>query len=240
VPLDDAWRAPAGPLVEAVRRADPHVVFLATPNNPTGLPLAPDALRAVLEAAPDALVVADEAYGPYADETFAPWFGRYPNLALLGTLSKVGLASLRVGWLRARPELVRELDKVRPPYNLPALSQQLATLALTELTDDLDRLVARVRAGRAELARGLAALGFDVTPSQANFLWARAPAPAAELCSKLASRGVALRHFSPHGERLRHHVRITVGTADEHERLFQALRHVLGATSPSAPGDEFR
>ncbi|HEU4410891.1 MAG TPA: aminotransferase class I/II-fold pyridoxal phosphate-dependent enzyme [Polyangiaceae bacterium] len=232
VPLDERWRAPAGPLVEAIGRADPHVVFLATPNNPTGRVVEPDTMRAVVEGAPNALVVIDQAYGPYADERFDDWLGRYPNVALLGTLSKVGLAALRVGWLRARPELVRELDKMRSPYNLPALSQELAAAALDEFSDELGRIVGEVRRERAALARGLEGFGFEVTPSQSNFLWARAPVPADALCSKLATCGVALRHFSSQAGRLREYVRVTVGTQREHALLFQALRQVL----PSAEG----
>jgi histidinol-phosphate aminotransferase len=227
VPLDGRWRAPADALVEAARRADPHVIFLATPNNPTGLTLEPETLRAVVEATPNALVVVDQAYGPYADRRFDDWLGRYPNVALLDTLSDVGLAALRVGWLRGRPELVRELDKVRSPYNLPSLSQAIAAAAIDEFPDELDRIVAEVRRGREALARGLEGLGFEITPSEANFLWARAPLPAAELCSKLATCGVALRHFSSQGERLREYVRVTVGNESEHALLFQALRQVL-------------
>ncbi|HEU4532703.1 MAG TPA: aminotransferase class I/II-fold pyridoxal phosphate-dependent enzyme [Polyangiaceae bacterium] len=236
VPTDEAWGCSAEALVEAIGRADPHVVFLATPNNPTGRALEPAALRAVVEAAPDALVVVDEAYGPYADGGFGDWPARHPNVALLGTLSKVGLAALRVGWLRGRPELARELDKMRPPYNVPSLSQRLAVAALDEFPDELARVVATVRAERDALSRGLAALGFVVTPSQANFVWAKAPLPAAELCGKLATRGVSVRHFPSGGEALRDYVRVTVGTSSEHDVLFQTLRQVLAESSARRSG----
>jgi histidinol-phosphate aminotransferase len=235
VPLDDAWQAPTGALVDAVRRADPHVVFLATPNNPTGRAIDPESVRAVVEAAPNALVVLDEAYGPYADARFDAWPARYPNVALLGTLSKVGLASLRVGWLRGRPELVREIDKARSPFNVPELSQRIAVAALVEFRDELDRIVGEVRRGRDELARGLEALGFEVTPSQANFLWARAPLPADVLCGRLATHGVALRHFTSQGERLRDYVRVTVSTASEHALLLQTLRQIIATPADAAP-----
>jgi histidinol-phosphate aminotransferase len=231
VPTDEAWGVSERGVVEAIERVDPHVVFLATPNNPTGRAITPSALRTIVEAAPNALVVVDEAYGPYADEGFGDWPARYPNVALLGTLSKVGLAALRVGWLRGRPELVHELDKMRPPYNVPSLSQRLAIAALDEFPDELERIATIVRSEREVLTKGLAELGFVVTPSQANFVWARSPLLAAELCSKLATRGVSLRHFPSAGERLRDHVRVTVGTAAEHEELFQALRHVLAEGS---------
>lgn len=236
VPTDETWGVSERGVVEAIERVDPHVVFLATPNNPTGRVITPEALRTIVEAAPRALVVVDEAYGPYADEGFGDWPARYPNVALLGTLSKVGLAALRVGWLRGRPELVHELDKMRPPYNVPSLSQRLAIAALDEFPDELERIAATVRSERDVLTRGLAELGFLVTPSQANFVWAHAPLPAAALCGKLATRGVSLRHFSSGGERLCNHVRVTVGTSAEHEDLFQTLRQVLaeGASPPPA------
>jgi histidinol-phosphate aminotransferase len=137
------------------------------------------------------------------------------------------LAALRVGWVIARPELVRELDKARLPYNLPTPSQRLATIALTELGPELDRIAREVVAERKRLADELERLGVAVTPSQANFLWLRTERPAGAVFEGLSARGVLVRSFHARGGRLSHQLRVTIGTAQENAAFLDALREVL-------------
>ena len=226
VPLDAAWDLDANGMKRAVEFARPNLIFVATPNNPTGTRVSVDRLRAVIEAAPDALVIVDEAYIDFAGagaEEQGALRAAYPNVAVLRTLSKVGFAALRVGWLVAPAELVREIDKTRQPYNLPTPSQQGATFVLRELGAEIARTRDVVVAERERLTAGLTALGFSVTPSEANFLWIECARPANEVVSALAARGVLVKSFHASGGRLLKRMRITVGLPGENDRLLHEI-----------------
>jgi histidinol-phosphate aminotransferase len=226
VPLDAAWDLDENGMKRAVEFARPNLIFVATPNNPTGTRVSVERLRAVIEAAPEALVIVDEAYvdfaGAGAGEQIA-LRAAYPNVAVLRTLSKVGFAALRVGWLVGPAELVREIDKTRQPYNLPTPSQQGATFVLRDLGAEITRMRDLIVGERARLAAGLSALGFSVTPSEANFLWVDCERPANEVVSALAARGVLVKSFGASGGRLLKRMRITVGLPGENDRLLHEI-----------------
>ena len=223
VPLDPRWDLDERGMLRAIEFAEPNVVFIATPNNPTGTLMSRSRLEAVIEAAEEALVVIDEAYVDYADRSNFDLLDR-PNVAILRTLSKIGFASLRVGWLIGPEALVREIDKVRQPYNVSVPSQTLATLVLRELADEVRDMVRQVVAERERLREAIAKLpGFSVSPSQANFLWVRTETPAELVHRKLADEGVLVRSFHQVGGRLAHQLRITIGTPSENEKLLEAL-----------------
>ncbi|MDH3486027.1 MAG: aminotransferase class I/II-fold pyridoxal phosphate-dependent enzyme, partial [Myxococcales bacterium] len=133
VPLDDRWDLDVDAMVGAFEREQPNVAYYASPNNPTGNCFSSERLERLILEFPDTLHVFDEAYGGFARESFAERYAKYPQCAVLGTLSKVGLAAIRVGWVRLDEALAHELEKVRQPFNLNALSQEIATLALTDL-----------------------------------------------------------------------------------------------------------
>ncbi|WP_437961425.1 histidinol-phosphate transaminase [Sorangium sp. So ce119] len=223
VPLDAGWDLDVAALARAVAFARPNVVFIASPNNPTGALMSEDRLEAVIGAAKDALVIVDEAYIDFAPRDQLALWRRHPNVAVLRTLSKIGLASLRVGWLIGARELVAELDKVRQPYNIPVPSQRAATFALRELDGELRHVAATVTAERERLARGLTDLGLSVAPSHANFLWVGTRRPAGEVFDALAARGVLVRSFHAAGGRLAHRLRITVGLREENDRLLAEI-----------------
>ena len=223
VPLDAAWDLDAPMMVRAIELMRPNVVFIATPNNPTSRLCSLDRLEAVIAAASDALVVVDEAYIDFAPRTQLHLRARYPNVAILRTLSKIGFAALRVGWMLGPAELVGEIDKTRQPYNLPAPSQQGATFVLRALGGEIARMRDVVVAERARLAAGLTGLGLGVTPSDANFLWVESVGPAGELVEALASRGVLVKSFHAAGGRLARRLRITVGLPAENDRLLEEL-----------------
>jgi histidinol-phosphate aminotransferase len=226
VSLDASWDLDVPAMLRAIDAVDPNLIILASPNSPTGNLLALERMDAVIQAARSALVVIDEAYIDYASRDQRALYREYPNVALIRTLSKSGFASLRVGWLIAARELLVELDKARLPYNVPAVSQRIATLALTELAPELERIGSIVKQERARLARELTDLDVVVAPSEANFLWVRPPRPAKEVFDALITRGVLVKGPHPEGM-LAQWLRVTVGTPPENDRLLEALAAVL-------------
>jgi histidinol-phosphate aminotransferase len=178
----------------------------------------------LLEAARDAFVVVDEAYVDYAGDSLRSWRARFPHLGILRTLSKVGLAALRVGWLEADEALVREVDKVRQPFNVSATSQAAAAAVLAEGWDEVRAHVDAVVRERRRVAASVDALsGYEVAPSEANFLWVKTQQPAAEVHAQLAAGGVLVRSFHATGGRLAHRLRVTIGRPSDNDRLIEGL-----------------
>lgn len=228
VPLDADWDLDETASLRALEVADPNVVFLASPNNPTGTMITEARLVRFIEAARRSLVVVDEAYVDYADRDQLALLRKYDNVAILRTLSKVGFAALRVGWLLGSPDLVAELDKARLPYNIPSPCQHLATLALTELSGEIDATCRAVTAERRRLEEAVATLpGIRLANSQANFLWLETDRGAAELWNALRQRGILVRSFHARGGRLARCLRVTIGTPEENDAFLTALRETL-------------
>lgn len=236
VPLDAAWDLDLDGMLAAMRAHRPAVVFLATPNNPTSGVFERARVEAVLEEAarldPPAVVVVDEAYLPFRLGEGDPWGAvtglelraRHPHAVVLRTLSKIGLAALRVGWAVADPRLVAELEKARLPYDLPAHSQALAVAALGPLAPAIERHVAAVVAERARLRGRLAAIpGVQVGRADANFFWLGLDRPAAKVAQALKARGVLVRSFGPFPSRLR----VSVGAPSEGDRFLEAFAEAL-------------
>jgi len=202
----------------------PALAFYATPNNPSGNTFDETTLRALIEANPDTLHILDEAYGFFAREpggeahTLAPWLADYPHVGVLGTLSKIGLAALRVGWVRLHPGLAAEIEKVRQPFNLSATAQVAATVLLRDHPERMEEAAQSIVRERARLHGALAERGLEPLPSAANFILARVPRSAE---APLLEGGVALRFFDD--PRLEGWARITVGTPTETDALLAAL-----------------
>ena len=224
VPLDARWDLDVGGMKLAMELLSPSLVFVASPNNPTSNRMSGDRIEALLRASNGALVVVDEAYGDYAGESLRSWRARWPNLAILRTLSKIGLAALRVGWLEADEDLVRELDKIRQPFNVSATSQAAAAAVLAEAWSEVRAQVDTVVRERVRVAGAIASwAGFEVVPSEANFLWVGTPRPAAEVYEGLVGRGILVRSFHAAGGRLANRLRITIGSREENDALLEAL-----------------
>jgi histidinol-phosphate aminotransferase len=219
---------PREAVLAALERHRPAVVFLAYPNNPTGNLFDRATVDAVLEAAPG-LVVVDEAYGPFAGESYLAELARRPNLLLLRTFSKMGLAGLRLGWLAGHPDLVGELDKVRLPYNVNTLTQVSVELALEHL-DVLEAQSAALRGGRDALVRALGELpGVRVWPSRANFVLFRVPEGRGRAVFEgLKGRGVLVKCLDGAAPALADCLRVTVSTGEENRRFLAALAAELG------------
>ncbi len=224
VPLDAGWDLDVGAMKRAIDLLAPNLVFVASPNNPTSNRMSSDRIEALLGASNGAVVVVDEAYVDYAGDSLRSWRARWPNLAILRTLSKIGLAALRVGWLEADEGLVRELDKVRQPFNVSATSQAAAAAVLAEAWADVQAMTREIVRERARVSGAIAKWpGFDVVPSDANFLWVGTPKPAAEIYEGLVARGVLVRSFHAAGGRLANRLRITIGSHPENDALLEAL-----------------
>jgi histidinol-phosphate aminotransferase len=263
VPLDSTWDLDVGMTKRAISMMQPSVVFVASPNNPTGNRMSLDRLEEIVVAAggrgaPAAVadartgsamaammlsaagtesgeggsfVVVDEAYVDYSgpDASVRGWRERHPHLGILRTVSKIGLAALRVGWLEADSALVAEIDKTRQPFNVSATSQAAAAAVLEDAWEEVQAGVARVVTARERLTAALSELeGFVVTPSAANFVWVKTPIPSAEVFDLLARDGILVRSFHERGGRLASQLRITVGDDAQHERLLASLAKVRG------------
>jgi histidinol-phosphate aminotransferase len=224
VPLDANWDLSVDALKSAIAMAPPSIVFIASPNNPTGNLMSPDRLEQAIAAAPQSLFVIDEAYIAYSDQDQLELYRRHENVAILRTLSKVGFAAFRLGFLLARPDVVAELDKVRLPYNVPTPTQRAAELAFTELRPEVERIAREVVAERRRVVARLGELPrVSVTPSQANFLWLRTERPAGELYEALKQKSILVRSFHARGGRLASQLRVTIGTPSENDELLAAL-----------------
>ncbi len=219
-------------MLAAIERERPALIYLAYPNNPTGNCHDTAAIEAILAAAPG-LVVLDEAYQPFALDTWMPRLPEFPQLAVLRTVSKLGLAGLRVGYLSAAEPWLAELEKVRPPYNIGSLSEAAALFALENLAV-FEQQAAQLRAARATLAAELAALpGVELFPSRANFLLVRvADGPAT--ARGLRERGVLIRDVGRMHPLLQNCLRVTVSDAQENATLVAALRETLRASGTRA------
>ena len=229
VPLDDSWDLDAHAMSSAIEAHRPNLVYYATPNNPTGNCFSRERVEALVRAYPDTLHVVDEAYGAYSGESYATLCEELPQCALLGTLSKVGFAGARVGWVRLNEALSKELEKVRQPFNLNTASQVVATLALTDLAPILEEHITTIVAERGRLAVALERHeSFRCYPSDANFVLVEFRGNVPELCGALLDRGVAVRQFQTGDPRLRSCIRITIGTPEENQRLLEALGDILG------------
>lgn len=232
VPLVDGFALDRDAVLRGMAEARPAIAFLAYPNNPTGNCFDAGVIQEIVEAAPG-LVVVDEAYVDYSGRTFVPRLARHPHLVILRTLSKMGLAGVRLGILVGDARLVAELDKVRQPYNVNVLSQTAARIALEERAA-IGPLIEAVRRERGRVFEGLSRLpGIRPFPSDANFVLFRPAAPAEEVLRGLAQEGIRVRDFS-RTPGLANCLRVTVGTPEENGRFLAALERVLAAAGARA------
>ena len=210
-------------VLEAVRRVRPAVTWLSYPNNPTGNLFARDEILAIVKASPG-LVVVDEAYYPYSGgATMLDEVGKHPNLVLVRTVSKLGLAGLRLGLATGPDDWLAEIDKLRLPYNVNVLTDAAARFVLSK-RDVLEGQVASIHAERSRLEAALDAIpGVRRFPSAANFVLVRLP-DGPRAFEGLKARGILVRSFQGSHPLLADCLRLTVGTPEENGRLIEALR----------------
>lgn len=214
---------------EDYQRPNGGIIF-PNPNAPTGRLLPLQSVEALLNEHPDSVVVVDEAYIDFGGETAVPLVARYPNLLVVQTLSKSrSLAGLRVGFAIGHPDLIQALTRVKDSFNSYPLDRMAIAGATAAMADReyFEQTCQAVIRSRDTLTNAMAALGFEVIPSAANFIFARHPRhDAAALQKQLRERRIIVRHFAL--PRIEQHLRITIGTDAQCALLIEALEEILG------------
>jgi histidinol-phosphate aminotransferase len=212
-------------MLAAIDRHQPSIIYLAYPNNPTANLWDDGVIERIVRAAPG-LVVIDEAYQPFSSRSYIDRLAAHPHVLLMRTLSKFGLAGVRIGYMMGAAALVAEIDKVRPPYNVSVLNAEAALFAL-EHAQVYEAQAAELRAQRARLLAELARMpGVRPWPSDANMVLVRVP-DAQSVFEGMKRRGVLVKNVSRMHALLANCLRLTVGTADENTRMLAALQESL-------------
>ncbi|MBP6902297.1 MAG: histidinol-phosphate transaminase [Burkholderiaceae bacterium] len=228
VPLTADFELDEAAMLAAIRQHRPALLYLAYPNNPTANLWHDAAIERCIEAMAEVqgLVVMDEAYQPFAERDSMARLRRHPHVLVMRTMSKFGLAGVRIGYLMGRSELIAEIDKLRPPFNISVLNAEAGLFAL-EHVDEYARQAESIRAQRHRLFEALQQLpGVQVWPSQANMLLARFP-DAARSFAALKAQGILIKNVSGLHPLLANCLRLTVGTPDETGQLIAALQRSL-------------
>jgi len=228
VALTENFELDEGAMLAAIKEHQPALTYLAYPNNPTANLWNDAVIESVIEAAgaQGGLVVIDEAYQPFSSKSYIDRLARHDHVLLLRTLSKFGLAGIRLGYLMGRRELIAEIDKVRPPYNVSVLNCECALFAL-EHQEVFAAQALDLRAQRALLFEELAKLpGVRAYPSEANMMLVRVP-DAQKTFEGMRLRKVLVKNVSTLHPLLANCLRLTVGTRDENQQMLAALRDCL-------------
>ena len=221
VRYDEHFRLPVESLVTAINKKT-RWMALASPNNPTGTEISKPDLRILLEAAPQVLVLVDEAYYDYSGETVLPWIRKYENLLVTRTFSKAfGLAALRMGFILGHPDLVELLHRAQNPFQVNSLALLAASIAIQH-EGHVHRYVAQVRANRERVYRWLESRGIPYVRSSANFILTRVGERAPEIAQRLRAQGILVRDWSydPH---LQGYLRFTIGSRSQTSLLLEGL-----------------
>ena len=229
MPLREDLTLDTEAFLAAMAKEKPSLVWIAFPNNPTGNAFPVADIERIIRAAPG-LVVIDEAYQPFAGATFMPRLTEFENMVVMRTVSKIGMAGLRLGYVAGRPEWIEAFNKTRSPFNINVLTEAVA-IKLLQNKKVLDAQAAKVLAERERLAPELARLpGLTVYPSSANFLLARVAGgkgAGTRVFDSLKQQGVLVKDFSGGHPLMDNCLRLTVGTPEENRILLVALREAL-------------
>ena len=225
--LADSFDLDLPAMLTAMEQHQPSVIFLAYPNNPTGNLFSATAILEIIKAA-NGLVVIDEAYAPFADASFINALDQYNNLLVMRTVSKLGLAGLRLGYLIGHPLIIEQLHKIRLPYNINSLTQLSADFALSNKSL-FDQQTQAICAERAVVFKQLNELnGITAYPSAANFILFRTPQnKATDIFLSIKQHGILIKNLSAQGGLLSDCLRVTIGKPEENQAFLAALRKSL-------------
>ena len=228
VPLTGGLQYDGEALQRVVAEKQPDVTIICSPNNPTGCVIDESCLRTLLQTT-RGLVVIDEAYHEFAEHSVVSLLNDHENLIVLRTFSKaMAFAALRIGYLLAAPDLVREIRKAVLPYNLNAFSQMAAQVAIENYEDELRPLVRRIISERERVFGELSKIdGFAPVPSRGNFMVVKSDADPAQIFADLLERDILVRDVSAY-PMLRDYFRFSVGTPEENDRLLKAICEICG------------
>jgi histidinol-phosphate aminotransferase len=225
VPLTNEFGLDADAVIKAAKRSKAKVIFLACPNNPTGNRFSDAAVRKVLEKV-DAAVVIDEAYVSFSGKTFLPFLKMHRNMIILRTLSKIGLAGLRIGVLTASKEIIGELNKIRLPYNINTLSQAAGLVALKHAST-LNKQISLLISERRKLYNALLRTpGVTPFPTETNFILMWIERDATKVFQALKKRGILVKNLDQPGP-LKGCLRVTIGTPAENKEFLKTLKQIL-------------
>ncbi|MEY3122065.1 MAG: Aminotransferase class-I [Pseudomonadota bacterium] len=227
IPLLPDFSLDVDRMLDAIAQHQPAVIFLAYPNNPSGNLFDVEALCRITEAS-SALVVIDEAYHPFADKTFLDKLPDYPNLLVMRTLSKLGLAGLRLGLLIGRPEWLMHFEKIRLPYNIGVVTQLIAAKVMRHF-EVLRQQACEIKQNRAILMSKLAALdGVEVFRSDANFILFRVN-HASKIFQALIQQGILIKNLDNTHPLLKNCLRVTIGTVDENTQFLTTISSLINS-----------
>ena len=225
VPLTADFELDEAAMLAAIEQHRPAITYIAYPNNPTANLFDDAVIEKIVAAvgAQNGLVVFDEAYQPFSSRTWLPRAGEHDHVLVMRTLSKFGLAGIRLGYMVGPAALIAEIDKVRPPYNVSVLNAEAALFAL-EHADEYARQAAVLRSERERLQAALSDMpGVQAWPSEANMILVRVPDSKAAF-EGMKQRGVLIKHVAALHPLLANCLRLTVGTPEENTRMVDALR----------------
>lgn len=223
VPLDKKFDLDVDAMMSKIRKNFPALIFLSTPNSPSGNIFSRKKIEAVIRKAPGVVVI-DEAYAAFSGPSLLPLIKKYDNVIFLKTLSKLGMASIRLGFLIGNPDILAQIDKVRLPYNVNSLSQVAAGFFLDH-KDEFAKQINEITKGREELYSGLKQIKWIKTyPSRANFIFFSCAFDSNRLYRNLLAEGIAVKSLNLPS--IPHCIRVTVGTKKENEALIKALKSI--------------
>ncbi|MFO7594437.1 MAG: histidinol-phosphate transaminase [Pseudomonadota bacterium] len=227
VPLKEDFSLDLPAMLSAIDKHDPAVIYLAYPNNPTGNLFDEGDMETIIRAA-NGLVVVDEAYHAFAGKSFMHRLGEFDNLLVMRTVSKLGLAGLRLGLLAGPSAWLEQFDKVRLPYNINVLTQASAAFALKHI-ETFEQQTTFIREERGRLFAAMAQhSALKVYPSDANFILFRVPAGEANrIFEALKGEGVLIKNMKADSGPLADCLRVTVGTPEENDVFLEALAKAL-------------
>ena len=227
MPLKEDFSIDETAFLAAIKEYQPTAIFLAYPNNPTSNLFDEQTIRNIIDAAPGVVVV-DEAYHAFAEKSFMPMLNEYDNLLVMRTVSKMGLAGLRLGLLAGKAEWLNEFDKVRLPYNINILTQASAEFAIKN-RHVLDEQTQQICVDRELLFKELSQIeNITSYSSQANFILVRVQEGRADkIFNSLKEQGVLIKNLNPAGGLLKNCLRITVGTVEENKKFLIAFKAAL-------------
>jgi histidinol-phosphate aminotransferase len=224
VPLDKKFDLDVKAITGRIKNDFPALIFLSSPNSPTGNIFSREKMETIIKKTPGVVII-DEAYAGFSGKTMLPLLKKYDNVIFLKTLSKLGMASIRLGFLIGNPDLVAQLDKVRLPYNVNSLSQIAAGFFLDyerEFSKQIDEITYR----REELYRGLKGIKWiKAYPSCANFIFFSCAFDSNRIYRKLVAEGIVVKNLNV-PPLMTNCIRVTVGNRQENEAFLQALKNI--------------
>lgn len=225
--LEDSFELDMPAMLSAISEHQPHIIFLAYPNNPSGNLFNPESIRQIIKAS-KGLVCIDEAYAPFANASFMDEITAYENVLVMRTVSKLGLAGLRLGYLVGAPSTIEQLNKIRLPYNINILTQATAHFALTHQAI-FDEQTRKICAERADVFEELFNMsGLKPYPSAANFILFKTPSNmATEIFTAIKHEGVLIKNMTLQGGLLTDCLRVTIGKPEENQAFLTALQNSL-------------